>query len=108
MVKFKITKGVTPPRRGPKFKIAEYAELFPLLAKMEPGDSIQVVKVPATRRNSTYLTVKQVLQPKIDELGGGFRVASANLPGSEGETMTEIRIYRIDNAATKGVKRRNK
>ena len=101
---FKITKGVTPPRRGPKYKIADYTALFPMLAKMEPGDSIKIAEVPSTRRNSTYVSVTNILKPKIEELGGGFRVATTNIA----DDLTEVRIYRLDEAETKGVGRKKK
>lgn len=90
MVKFKIEKGISPPKRGPKAKIADYQALVQLLPQMEAGNSIKVAEVPETARNSTYISVSGALKKAFDELGGGFRVSTAKLTNGK----CEVRIWR--------------
>lgn len=87
MIKFKIERGITPPRRGPKPRI-DYTDIP--LEEMKPGDSVKITEVPKTRRNSTYLTVVGALKTRMDALGGDFKVTTTLV----GEDRVEVRIWK--------------
>jgi hypothetical protein len=90
-MKFKIEKGINPPRRGPKAKYADYSELIKLLPIMKSGESIKVVEVPESRRNSSYNAVNEALQKEFSKLTGKeFRVGSSKIQ----DNKVEIRVYR--------------
>lgn len=87
MIKFKIEKGVQPPKRGPKPKL-DYDSIP--LEKMRAGDSVKIAEVPKSRRNSTYLTVLGVLTKRFEALGGKFRVSTALIS----DDMCEVRVWK--------------
>lgn len=97
MTKFKIEKGITASRRGPKAKYAQYEELYPLLPKMKVGDSIKVVEVEESRRNSAYLAINGVLQKEFENLQGSYAVRSTKLANDK----VEIRVFREEDTTKK-------
>lgn len=97
MAKFTIQKGIVPSRRGPKAKYAQYEELYPLLPKMKVGDSIKVVEVEESRRNSAYLAINGVLQKEFENLQGNYAVRSSKLANDK----VEIRVFREEDTAKK-------
>jgi hypothetical protein len=92
MPKFKIEKGITPGKRGPKAKLADYEELFNLMPKMKSGESIKIVEVPESRRNSSYNSVNEILQKQLKTLKGNFYLGSKKLE----DDKVEIRLYRME------------
>lgn len=95
--KFKVEKGITPGRRGPKAKYTQYEELYPLLPKMKVGDSIKIVEVPESRRNSAYLAISGVLQKEFKHLEGCYYVGSNKME----DDKVEIRVYRMEDEGRK-------
>jgi hypothetical protein len=87
MTKFKIERGVLPPKRGPKPRL-DY-DAIPL-ERMVSGESVKIAEVPKSRRNSTYLTVIGVLQKRFDALGGNFKVSTALI----NEDICEVRVWK--------------
>jgi hypothetical protein len=90
MAKFKIQSGISPSRRGRRAIYTEYEELYPLLPKMKEGDSIKIVEVPETKRNSAYLAINGVLQKQFSQLEGNYAVRSTKLE----DDKVEIRVFR--------------
>lgn len=95
--RFKVEKGIVPSRRGAKAKYAQYEELYPLLPKMKIGDSIKVVEVPESRRNSAYLAINGVLQKEFEKLSGNYAVRSTKLANDK----VEIRVFREEDTPKK-------
>lgn len=99
--KFKVEKGISSPRRGPRAKYLNYEDLYPLLPKMKPGDSIKIVEVPETRRNSAYLAINGVLQKEFKNLSGSYKVSGIKV----GEDKVEIRVFKEADEAPKKKKK---
>lgn len=99
-VKFKIEKGVTPARRGPKPRI-DYDGLFQVIPDMEPGDSIQILKMPESSRNSTYLTLSEAFGRRMKKEEGSGKVFMEGKRKYElktskiGDNLCEARVFRI-------------